>query len=201
MLARMPALPLTNILIIWLGGLAFAALHSGFATQRAKAWAHARGITSQRYRLIYSLLSLVLAAAWLLEVAALPDQPLYRISGPWRWLLHGLQLAGLYAFWLSLKPIDTAAFLGLRPFPHDVEPFIEQGIYRRVRHPMYAGIMLMLFAWPAQSFNSLNLFACISAYFAIGARFEERRLLAAHPGYADYRRRVPAFVPHWPKKS
>ena len=196
----MPAHPLTSILAIWGCGLAFATLHSGLATSRAKAWAYARGMTPQRYRLLYSLLSLLLTIAWLVFVQSLPDQPLYRIDGPWRWLLHGLQLAGLYIFWRSLAPIDAAAFLGLRPFPHDVEPFVEQGIYRHLRHPMYAGIMLVLFAHPSQSINSLNLYAFITAYFIVGARLEERRMLTMHPAYADYRKRVPAFIPRpWRK--
>lgn len=186
---------LANILGIWSGGLLFAVIHSGLATQRVKDKFQARGMSPQRYRLLYSLLGLLLTAAWLLFVHSLPDRPLYHVDAPWRGLLRGVQLLGLGIFVSSLVPIDVAAFLGLRPESRGAEPFVERGIYRHLRHPMYTGIILMLLAHPDQTVNRLSLYAFVTAYLIVGARFEERRMLAAHPEYADYRRRVPAFLP------
>jgi methanethiol S-methyltransferase len=183
-------------LAIWASGLAFALLHSVLAADGVKRRYYRTGLSAQRYRLAYVIIAVVTTALWLWFVRALPDAPLWRIDGPARWLLHGIQLAGLWLFWLSLRPIDVGAFIGLRPFPGASEPFVERGVYRHVRHPMYSGFMLVMFAMPAQSISSLHLFAVITAYFVIGARLEERRMLAAHPEYADYRRRVPAFVPN-----
>ena len=80
--------------------------------------------------------------------------------------------------------------------PPGGEPFSEKGIYRHLRHPMYAGVMLVLLASPQQSVNSLSLTLAVCLYFIVGCRFEERRMLAAHPQYADYCRRTPRFVPY-----
>ena len=60
---------------------------------------------------------------------------------------------------------------------------------------MYTGAMLILLAMPQQTWNGLNLALAICTYFIIGARLEERRMLAAHPEYAAYRDTVPAFIP------
>jgi methanethiol S-methyltransferase len=183
-------------LAIWLSGFAFALVHSALAASGIKQRCYRAGLSPQWYRLLYVIIAVITTALWLWFVRALPNDTLWAVEGPLRWLLHGVQVTGLWVFWLSLRPIDVGAFLGLRPFGGTGEPFIERGIYRYIRHPMYSGIMLVMFAMPAQSVNSLQLFAVITVYFVIGARFEERRMLADHPEYADYRRRVPAFIPN-----
>ncbi len=151
---------------------------------------------AQGYRLAYTIIALLTTAIWLGFVRQLPDAELYRIDGLPRLLLIALQAVGGAFALAALLPIDGLAFLGLRPFPNGDEPFAERGIYRYCRHPMYFGIVLILLAMPQQSVNSLNLALVVTLYFAIGSRLEERRMERAHPEYADYRRRVPAFVPN-----
>ena len=181
--------------LIWLSGLLFAAIHSGMATERVKCWVCAAGFSPQRYRLVYSLLATLLTVAWLGFVHLLPDAPLYRVDGWLNLLLLAMQLAGLLITLLSFRAFDARMFLGLAPMPEGSDPFHEQGIYRFVRHPMYSGVMLALLASPVQTINSVNLVVVICLYFVLGARLEESRMLAAHPAYDDYRRRVPAFIP------
>ena len=125
----------------------------------------------------------------------LADQPLYHTEGVIKIVLITIQIAGAGVALAAFHPIDTLAFLGLRRSARDSDPSIVQGIYRHLRHPMYSGAMLILLAMPQQTWNGLHLALAICAYFIIGARFEERRMLAAHPEYADYRDTVPAFVP------
>ncbi|MDX8411275.1 MAG: NnrU family protein [Mariprofundaceae bacterium] len=175
----------------------FALIHSVLASRVCKTGWYAMGVSQRAYRLIYVGIGLLTTALWLGFVSLLPDRPLYALDWPWRAGLHVAQALGLVIFLASFRPIDVPAFLGLHPFREGGEPFIERGIYRHLRHPMYAGIMLMMFAWPVQSLGSLNLFLAIAVYFVIGSKFEERRMLAAHPEYADYRARVPAFLPRW----
>ncbi len=188
------------VMSVWASGALFAALHSTLAASPAKTGLRALGLPPRAYRLIYVALALATTALWLGFVRGLPDTPLYRMEGAPRLALHAVQAIGAILFWLALRPIDVAAFLGLRAFRDGIEPFREDGIYRRLRHPMYAAAMLVMFAHPEQGVNSLNLFACIALYFVLGSRLEERRMLAQHPEYAGYRRRVPAFLPRvpWP---
>jgi len=182
-----------SILCILISTLVFAMIHSVLAMQRIKNLSTARGLPSQHYRLSYVTVATMMTVAWLYFIKQLPDQPLYSFSMPA--LGYAIQAGAIVLFWLSLKPIDIRAFLGLKPFSDGREAFIEQGIYRHLRHPMYSSVIIMMFAMPAQTRNSLTLYSLITMYFIIGSRLEERRMLAMHPEYAGYRLRVPAFIP------
>jgi len=187
---------LNSPLLIWLSSLLFAVIHSGMASMRCKQWLYGKGVSAHRYRLFYTVVAVGLTALWLGFVRTLPDTQLYSVSGWPILLLIGLQLTGLAVALWSFKAFDARMFLGLAAMPQGDDPFHEKGIYRYIRHPMYSGVMLALWASPVQGINSINLFACITLYFIIGSRLEEARMLAAHPAYAGYRRRVGAFIPH-----
>ena len=183
---------------IWLSGLVFAVQHSLLAGSAVKAEAYRRGLTPRIYRLGYVAMALVTTAIWLSYVRGLPEHTVYAIHGTWTWPLRGLQAIGLWMAWRALRPIDSLAFLGIREGKEGPDGFIETGIYRHLRHPMYSGVILIMLAFPVQTHNGLNLYACVTLYFALGARLEERRLQRQYPAYADYRRRVPAFLPRIP---
>ncbi|MDX8402682.1 MAG: isoprenylcysteine carboxylmethyltransferase family protein [Mariprofundaceae bacterium] len=187
---------LPSWMLVWLLTLAFALLHSGLATPAVADAVRARtGWSAARWRLIYSLTAVVTTGIWLAAVHALPDRPLYALHGAAYWACVALQALGAGVVWAAFREFDGRVFLGLAPMPAEGEPFHERGIYRHLRHPMYAGVMLILLASPVQSVNSLHLALAASLYFIIGARREEARMRAAHPQYDDYRRRVPAFLP------
>ncbi len=184
-----------SIFLIWLTGLLFVILHSILATRRCKNICYRLGAKPKTYRLAYTLTAAILTVLWLGFVYRLPDNGLYHIRGWANGVMRAVQLAGLWLAVSSLRAIDAASFLGLRTVADDQDNFVERGIYRHIRHPMYSGVILMLLASPAQTTNSLNLFAIIILYFIIGSRLEEQRMQTIHHEYADYRRRVSAFIP------
>ena len=98
----------------------------------------------------------------------------------------------------SLGPNLTAA----------VEPvasgsLVSTGAYARIRHPIYAGMILFLagytLAWSNWRLALLVLWGT-SAFFGAKAGAEERRLVERFPAYAQYRRRVPKLLP-WGRPS
>ncbi len=181
---------------ILISSLLFFASHSLLASLRAKDWARRRfGLDARGYRLGYVVVALVSTAVWLGYVHSLPDRPLYALDGPAAWGLRAVQATGLGLLVLSVLPIDGLAFLGLRRRQGPLDDFVEAGVYRCLRHPMYSGAVLLLMAAPAQTVNGLGLALLASGYMLIAARLEEERLIADCPDYRDYRRRVPAFVP------
>ena len=186
---------LTSVILIVLSGILFALVHSMLAKNTFKSKCYALGLTQQHYRLAYTMIAVLSTVAWLIFTHSLPDRALYEVTGIWRWQLYAIQVAGLTLLVLSVKSVEIMPFLGLANFTNDTEPFREHGIYRIVRHPMYTGIMLLMYAQPSQSVNNLVLFTVIAIYFIVGSRFEESRMLDSHPEYRDYCRRVPAFIP------
>ena len=83
------------------------------------------------------------------------------------------------------------------PRPRDGSDLVQNGIYARVRHPLYTSVMLSSFGWALiwQSSSSFVAALALIPFFYAKARREERWLCAKFPGYAVYARRVPGFIP------
>ncbi len=83
------------------------------------------------------------------------------------------------------------------PTPHRSADLIRTGIYRRVRHPIYTGVMIA--ALGAALFHGhpvgVVLAALLIPFFTYKSMVEERMLQAAYPDYAAYVRRSGRFVP------
>lgn len=85
--------------------------------------------------------------------------------------------------------------LHVRKRAYEPVRFVTPLPYRLVRHPLYVGWILTFWATPTMTYSHL-LFALITtAYILVAIRFEERDLMAAHPEYREYRRRVPMLLP------
>ena len=182
-----------SISLVWLSTLVFAVFHSITASLWCKQCF--KSMLPHHYRLLYSIVGIISTALWLWFNHQLADVPLYAMQGIWFWLLMGLQALGFLIVLAAFKPIDGAVFLGLKEAVQSTDPFIIQGIYKYIRHPMYTGAMLILLAMPEQSMNGLNFTLVVCLYFIVGSRFEEKRMLAEHPDYADYQQKVGAFIP------
>lgn len=118
---------------------------------------------------------------------------------PW---LAGGRLAGALLVATGLV-IAVLGLVGLRenltavPRPIEGGRLVEGGVYGLVRHPIYTGIILAAVGWglATGSAAALLVAAGLAVFFDIKARREEAWLLAAHPAYDDYRRRVRKLVP------
>jgi protein-S-isoprenylcysteine O-methyltransferase Ste14 len=96
--------------------------------------------------------------------------------------------------------------LGVRGLGRQVTPWprppadgrlIESGVYRSIRHPIYAGAILVGLGWAllTGSVASLVAVAGLAVWMDLKARREEVWLEARHPGFAAYRARSWRFVP------
>jgi protein-S-isoprenylcysteine O-methyltransferase Ste14 len=68
-------------------------------------------------------------------------------------------------------------------------------LYRIVRHPLYCGFFIAMWATPTMTVAHLVFAGLASAYIVIGTMLEERDLRRAHPEYAQYANTVPRYIP------
>jgi len=83
------------------------------------------------------------------------------------------------------------------PRPRDDATLIQDGIYARIRHPIYAGLVGLGVGW---ALGTISLPALIGALVLavvldLKARREEVWLAERYPEYPDYRARTHRFIP------
>lgn len=135
----------------------------------------------------------------LLVVVSLPQVPTqWPATGiGWARLAAGLVALGVGG-WLAVRALsDLGASLTPMPRPRADGRLVESGIYARLRHPIYAGLMLAGIGWSVltASLPAFGVALLLAAFLDAKARREEAWLLDHYPGYADYRRRSKRFVP------
>lgn len=106
-----------------------------------------------------------------------------------------LLVAGLALSVWGIRDLDAS----ISPFPHPSERgiLVEHGVYDRVRHPIYAGVVVAAIGWGllTASVVSLVLALGLAAVLDLKARREEAWLVERYPGYAAYARRTRRFLP------
>jgi protein-S-isoprenylcysteine O-methyltransferase Ste14 len=101
----------------------------------------------------------------------------------------GVGVAGLLLFVLGVVSLGPS----LTPFPQPGADATlrEHGVYRRARHPIYGGVLLMALGWSlARSPVALVATVLLWVLLELKSRHEETMLLERYPAYAAYRARV-----------
>lgn len=107
------------------------------------------------------------------------------------WLLNHFELFGLQQAWQNLTGKEPASPAMRTPL-----------FYKVVRHPIYTGFFIAFWATPDMSYGHLLASLGFTIYIMIGIAYEERDLLALFGDqYAEYRKRVGAFIPGIGKAS
>ncbi len=100
-------------------------------------------------------------------------------------LINHFDLFGLRQVWLYLIGREYTPLKLSTPRP-----------YRHVRHPLYIGWIMAVWATPQMTLAHLMLAAGLTAYILIAIVFEERDLADEHgESYKAYRRKVPMLIP------
>jgi protein-S-isoprenylcysteine O-methyltransferase Ste14 len=191
-----------NALWLALAWVGFAALHSALASFAVKRWAARRWpAIAPWYRLAFNGVALATVAPIIWFSYAIDSPPLWQWSGPWRWLSHGLALAAIVGFIAVARSYDVPTFLGLRQIREGDrnadghEGFRLSPFHRCVRHPWYfLGLVLV---WTGDKTLPLLVSSvAISAYFVIGSRLEDAKLIALYGhAYRRYMARLPGLLP------
>jgi protein-S-isoprenylcysteine O-methyltransferase Ste14 len=99
-----------------------------------------------------------------------------------------LLFAGLCWLGANLSPL---------PHPKAHATLVQSGPYRLVRHPMYAGGIVLAYGWAfaVQGWLTFVYASVLLVFFDLKSAHEEEWLLARFPEYADYQRRVRKLIP------
>jgi protein-S-isoprenylcysteine O-methyltransferase Ste14 len=182
--------------------IAYFGLHSALASLGLKHHVAARWPAAMpAYRLAYNALALVLLAPPVGLMLTWQGPLLWAWTGPWAWVSHALALLALGLFVWSLGAYDNGEFSGLRQWRErtrtveDQETLRLSPLHRYVRHPWYFCALLLIWTRDMDAARLLSALLA-SAYFVVGSRLEETKLVAYHgAAYATYRRRVAGLVP------
>lgn len=181
----------------------YGGLHSLLASRRFKAALLRRlGPAALRWhRFLFSLMGGLTILPVLALTVLLPDREIYSVPMPYSFLMNLVQLAGLIGLVYGVLQTGFMNFVGLDrvldPTAAEHPPrFVTDGLYGWVRHPLYTCAMLLMWAAPNLSWNTLAFNLGVSAYLVIGSIYEEQKLLDEFgSAYQAYRRRTPGFLP------
>lgn len=186
-----------TLILIW---SLFFFLHSWLATTTFKSRAQTfMGATFKYYRLIYSIIAFLTLAAVLSFQFSIPAHPI--AVSPWIKYLIAIPLGTIGAVVMAIC-IKKYFFQlsGVQVLYHrESTPTLETGgIHRYIRHPLYTGTLLFIWALCCCCPTVVNLIACtmITIYIRIGISFEEDKLVRIFGRqYRDYRNRTPMLIP------
>ena len=134
--------------------------------------------------------------------------PLWIIGYAWAWLIPSqwvftsntvLTTLGWILILAGTTPVIVGhVYVGMRShFPSVTDTLVRHGLYAYVRHPIYAGALLVFPGLVLLRPSLTVLIASVAAaiWVFIQARLEEIDLLQRIPEYREYMRDVPRFLP------
>lgn len=204
-----PAAPVGTAIIINVGLIAlFGIQHSVMARRGFKAWLTGFWPASIERSLfvlatvvvlvlLYEFWRPITPLVWSVETPALRTLLWALFFSGWgivfiaTCLINHFELFGLRQAW--------AGFQGKEIPPHT---FRTPLFYKLVRHPIYSGFLIAMWAIPDMTQGHLLFAAGMSVYVLIGIRYEERDLITyMGEQYREYRTRVGMVIPGIGKKS
>ncbi len=202
------SLLLNGIAIVGLFAI-FGVSHSVLASNGVKRWILNKfGNKIAFYRLFYNLFSTVVFLA-IYYFSPKPDVYIYDLDYPLDIIIVVFQISALIGFFWAGSFIDVKEFLGIKQIqryfngtykPEELDEhltFIVEGPFKYSRHPIYFFSILFLGLRPQMDFFYFVFFLSMVAYFIIGSKFEEKKLIERFGvRYINYKKTVPAIVPY-----
>jgi protein-S-isoprenylcysteine O-methyltransferase Ste14 len=171
----------------------FAIHHSVFARLGIRAWVQAH-VSAEHERSVYvwisSVLFIVVYALWRPVPGVAWTMPgVVAVSG---W---GVQMVGMLMSVAGARRLDVLDLAGVRQaFDRPTTRpagLISNGLYGLVRHPIYLGWVLFVWASPLMTGTRLVFAAVSTAYLVVAVPFEERSMVRLFGrDYDNYKRQV-----------
>lgn len=175
------------------GWAVYFALHSALASERVK-----KIFPQKIYRLVYVLIAAAGLLALLFYNDSIQAVNFFKSQGPVRYASLLVTTLGVMIIHSSFRHYSIRGFLG---FGEERQELKTDGILLYIRHPIYAGTILVVTGFFLYIPNLPTLISCLCTfiYLPIGIYLEEKKLLARFGDrYSEYRKKVPALFPRIP---
>lgn len=131
---------------------------------------------------------------------SIPPVYILAVSATTTYLGYMLATFGTILAVKAMKGISVSRFVGLTPSDDLSDPEILKvdGLYRWMRHPLYAALILIFLGYFLflPTWSSLVHLLALSAYLPVGIHYEEKKLAEIHGAkYRNYMQQVPALFP------
>lgn len=190
---------IVNLLIV----LAFGLHHSVAARHSFKEWLN-RVLPESIERSTYVLISGIFMFVFVLYWQPLAGTIWHSENTGIMYFLNVVHVLGWVVLVVATFEIDHFHLMGLKQSismnTYEGGKLKENFLYRVVRHPIQTGVLLGIWSTAHMSATQFMLSMSFTIYIFIGLYFEEKSLVS-HFGdaYLDYKKRVPALIPFWPK--
>ncbi len=172
------------------GWVVYFALHSLLALDSIKSRFPARV-----FRIFYVILSSAGLLGLLFLNGSIPSLKFFASEGPVRYISLLLTTFGVMIIQSSFRQYSFKGFVGVS----DEQPSLKtDGVLQYVRHPILAGVVLIVlgFFFFIPNLPTLVSCACVLLYVPIGMYFEEKKLVRTYgDAYREYQKKVPAIIP------
>jgi len=194
-----PLALIKNIALVLLFGIQ----HSVMARKPFKEWI-AKILPRPVERSTYVLFSGIVLALLVWQWEPMGDTVWNIPEGSmWFYVMYVLFFMGFGILFISTFLINHFDLFGLRQTyfelikkPYKPLEFRVKAFYKYVRHPLYFGGIVGIWATPSMSITHLCFAILLSSYFVIGALFEEKDLIRDFGNkYRDYQKKTSMLIP------
>lgn len=186
--------------------LVYFSLHSLLASNFIKQYFNRRlGVYFQYYRLFYTILATITLLPVLYYNAMISSEILIPAHTIDIARFAGLVLATYSVIIIkhAFKNYSIRTFLRFTTSEDAQEPLRTDGILQRIRHPLYAGTILIFTGFWLFSPTLANLFTLVMIviYIFVGIQLEEAKLIKTYgQRYEEYKKQVPMLIPSFRRK-
>ncbi|REG87138.1 methyltransferase family protein [Algoriphagus antarcticus] len=188
-----------NYVLLALSWIVFYTLHSILAASKLKRILEGKwGNAYKWYRLAYTLISLLLFLGIVIQALLIPKSLLINKGDLTNYLGYMLAGFGTIIVSKSSKHYSVMRFLGFATSSKEDETLVTTGLYSKIRHPLYAGLVLIFLGYFlfAGTISATVHVACLLLYLPFGIYFEEKNLIIQFgEAYQKYKGEVPAIIP------
>ncbi len=184
----------------------WCAVHSLLITPSVTSLMRSRFPGSDRwYRIFYNSFSLVSLIPLLYYTMSFESAAVFRWEGTWQVLRFAFLLLAFILFREGAKKYALDYFLGIKQLQtgksngllNDKKMFAQTGAFGLIRHPWYAGSLLLVWsALPTYTAATIIISSILSVYLIAGTLLEEKKIMAEYgESYRLYQKHVSMLFP------